>query len=108
MCPGSEWASVSIKGGDDPRQIPQIISWIRVQKCMMKFSARVTINHLILPLGAVTLKAKSTVTVLAKTAETATVKRTPNVVFCKIHVARLVWLMESKEKRKQKVREIRT
>lgn len=39
----------------------------------MKLGARVTNNHLILLLGAVTLKARTTVIVLAKTVETATV-----------------------------------
>lgn len=85
LCPGSERISISIKGGEDLSQISQIISWIRVQKGMMKFGAPVTINHLILLPGAV--NARSIVRVLSKTVETATVETAPNG-----SAARCMWL----------------
>ncbi|KAK7809193.1 LOW QUALITY PROTEIN: hypothetical protein U0070_025602, partial [Myodes glareolus] len=55
---------------------------------------------------AVTLKASSTVTVLANTVETATVNTTPNVTCCKIQIAELGYPMKSKVQRKQKMSEM--
>jgi hypothetical protein len=46
--PCSECASVSIKGGEVPSQIPQRLSWIRVQMGTMKFGVHDTSNHLTL------------------------------------------------------------
>ena len=48
------------------------------------------------------MKARSIVTVLANTVETATVNTTPNVICCKMHVAEFGWPMKSKGQRKQK------
>jgi hypothetical protein len=78
MWPCPEYESVLIKGGQIPSQIP----------------------------GEVTLKARTTVTALAKTMEIATVNITQNVVCCRMQVAVVGWPMKSKEQRKQKVREM--
>ena len=56
--------------------------------------------------GSVTLKARTTVTVLARTVETATVNATPNVTCCRTQVAEFGWPMKSKGQRKQKMREM--
>ena len=76
----SECASVSMKGGEVPSQILQRLSWIKEQMGMMKLGAPDTNHwHILLP-GVLTWKATTTVIVLAKTLETATVKTTPNVI----------------------------
>jgi hypothetical protein len=62
-------------------QIPQIVIWIRVQTGMMRLDARDISNCLTLLPEEVTMKARTTVIVLANTVEIATVNTTPNV-FC--------------------------
>jgi hypothetical protein len=94
--PCSECASVPIKGGEVPTQIPQRVSWIRVQMEMMKLDAPDTNNFLILLPEKVTLKARNTVIVLANTVEIATVKTIPNVICWRMPVAVLRWPMNSK------------
>lgn len=106
MRPCSECGSVSTKGGEVPSQTAQSVSWIREQLGMMKLGAPDTSHRLNLLPGAVTLKARITVTVLAKTVETASVNTSPNVVSCRMQVAVLGRPMKSKEQRKQKVREV--
>ena len=49
------------------------------------------------------MKARTTVTVLARTVETATMNTIPNVICCKIQVALLGWPMKKKEYRKQNI-----
>ena len=63
-------------------------------------------SHLTLLLGTVMLKARSTVIVLAKTVDTATVNRIPKVICCRRHLAVLGCPMKSNEQRKQSVREM--
>ena len=65
-----------------------------------------TSNPLILLPGTVILKARTTVIVLAKTVDTDTVNRIPNVVCCRIHVVVLGFPMKSKEQRKQNIRDV--
>jgi hypothetical protein len=52
------------------------------------------------------MKARTTVIVLAKTVETATVNIIPNMVCWRMQVAVLGYPMKSKEQRKQQVREM--
>ena len=52
------------------------------------------------------MKARTTVTVLARTVETATVNTIPNVICCKIQVTLLGWPMKKTEHRKQNMREV--
>lgn len=56
--------------------------------------------------GSVTLKARTTVIVLARTVETATVNTIPNVICCKTQVALLGWPMKKKEHRKQNMSDV--
>ena len=85
--PYSDCVSLSIKGGDVTNQIPQKTSWIKVQMGMTKLGAPDASIPLILLPGVVSLKAMTTVIVLANTVEIATVKNTPNVVCCRMQVA---------------------
>lgn len=63
-------------------------------------------NHCLIFLpGFVNLNARTTVMVLAKMVETATVNRTPNVNYWRMQVAVLGFPINSKEQRKQKVSE---
>lgn len=89
-----------------PSQTPQRIGWIGEQMGMMQSGAPDTIHLLVLAPGAVVLKARATVTVLAETVETAAVKTTPKVTCGRMRVAVLGWPMETKEQRKQKAREM--
>jgi hypothetical protein len=104
--PCSDCVSLSIKGGDFTNQIPERTSWIRVQMGMAKLGAPDANIPLILLPGVVSLKAKTTVIVLANTVEIATVKNTPNVICCRMQVAWLGCPMKSNEQRKQKTREM--
>ena len=104
--PCSDFVSLPIKGGDVTNQIPQRTIWIRVQMGMAKLGAPATNIPLILLPGVVSLKAMTTVIVLANTVEMATVKNTPNVVCCRMQVAWLGCPMKSNEQRKQKTREM--
>jgi hypothetical protein len=97
---------MSIKGGEVASQIPQKISWIRVQMGMTEFTAPDTSNHLIVLPGFIILKDRITVIVLAKTVETATVNTSPNVICWSIHVTVLGCPMNSKEQRKHRKREM--
>ena len=73
---------------------------------MTNLGAPVIIIPLILLPGVVSLKAMTTVIVLANTVEIATVKNTPNVVCCKMQVTWSGCPMKSREQRKQKTREM--
>ena len=106
ICPCSDCVSVSIKGGDTASQIPQRTSWSRVQRGMTKLGAPDINIDLILLLGVVILKARTTVIVLAKTVDKATVKKTPNVICCRMQVPMLGCPIKSNEQRKQSVMEI--
>jgi hypothetical protein len=103
--PCSDFVSLPIKGGDVTNQILLRTIWIRVQMGMTKLGAPVTNIPLILP-GVVSLKAMTTVIVLANTVEMATVKNTPNVVCFRMQVAWLGCPMKNNEQRKQKTREM--
>lgn len=104
--PCSDCVSLSINGGDVTNQIPQRTSWIRVQMGMSKLVAPFIIILLILLPGVVSLKAVTTVIVLANTVEIATVKNIANVVCCRMQVAWLGCPMKSNEQRKQKTRDM--
>lgn len=106
IIPCSDCKSVSMKGGDVASQIPQRTSWIRVQRGIIKLGAPDININLILLLGVVILKARTTVIVLAKTVDNATVKKMPNVVCCRMQVPMLGCPMKSNEQRKQNVMEI--
>ena len=56
--------------------------------------------------GSVTLKARTTVIVLARIVETATVNTIANVICCKTQVALLGRPMKKKEHRKQNMSEM--
>ena len=77
---------------------------MRIHMGMMKLGALDNINNLIILPGSVLLKARTTVRVLAKTVESATVNRPPYMLCCRIHVALLGYPMKSKGQRKQQVR----
>ena len=85
-------------------QIPQSTRWMRIHMGMMKLGALDNINHLSTLPGNVILKARTTVRVLAKTVESATVNRPPYMLCCRIHVAVLGYPMKSKGQRKQQIR----
>lgn len=85
-------------------QIPVSTNWMNVQMGIMKFRAFDIISHLTILLGTVTLKARTTVIVFAKTVERATVNRSENVLCCRIQVAVLGYPMKSRGQRKQKAR----
>ena len=69
-----------MKGGEVPSQTPQRFSWIKEQMGMTKLGAPDNNHCRILSSGAVTLKTTTTVMVLAKTVEIATVKTTPSAL----------------------------
>ena len=104
--PCSDCRSLSIKGGDVTNQMPQRISWIRVQMGMTKLGAPDVSIPLILPPGVVSLKVMTTVIVFTNTVETATVNNSPNVVCCRMQVAWSGCPMKSNEQRKQNTSEM--
>jgi hypothetical protein len=73
---------------------------------MMKLGMRDNSNCFTFLPEEVTMKARTTVIVLAKTVETATVNIIPNMVCWRMQVAVLGYPMKSKEQRKQQVREM--
>lgn len=91
----------SVRGGELPSQTPQRMGRTREQMGVMESDAPDTSHLLVLVPAAVILKASTTVTVLAKTMETATVQTTPNVTCGRMQVAVLGWPMKTKEPRKQ-------
>ncbi|KAF6095111.1 hypothetical protein HJG60_012083 [Phyllostomus discolor] len=93
------------ESGELPSQTPRRMGWMREQMAMMESGAPDTIHLLILVPGAVVLKVRATVTVLAETVETAAIK-TPKVTCGRVRVAVLGRQMETKEQRKQKAREM--
>lgn len=78
---------MSTKGGDVPNQIPQRIICIIVQMGMLNFDAPDLLSPLILLPCVVTLKARTTVMVLAQTVDTATMNTTTNAISCRMQVA---------------------
>jgi hypothetical protein len=63
---------------------------------MMLFGALDIISQLTILPGKVALKAITTIIALANTVARAIVNTTPNVVYCRMHVAALHWLRKSK------------
>jgi hypothetical protein len=72
---------------------------------IMRLGVHNSSNCLILP-PEVTVKGRTTLKVLVNTVETATQNTTPNVVCWRMQVAVLRCPMNSKEQRKQQVREM--
>lgn len=75
------------------------------QMGMIKLGAPESDHCLIFPPGVVTLKVRTTVMILAKMVEIATVNTTPNVICWRMPVAVLGWPMKRKEQRKHRMRE---
>ena len=73
---------------------------------MIKLGAPGSNHCLIFLPGVVTLKARTTVMVLAKMVEIATVNMTPNVICWRMQVAVLGWPMKRKEQGKHRMREM--
>ena len=93
--PFSDCIFLTIKGGHVTNLIPYRTTWIRVQMGMSKLGNPDARIPLILLPGVVSLKTMTTVTVLANTVETHTVKNTPNVFWCRMQGAWLACPMKS-------------
>lgn len=71
---------IYVKRGRIPDQTAQKVTWVNKQMGMMKLYAPDSNHCLVFHPGVVTLKARTTVMVLAKKAETVLIKTTPNVI----------------------------
>lgn len=108
MCWGSETISLSGKGGEVANQTPQRATWIKEAMRTTEVEAPGLRHTRILPPGLVALKARTTVRVLARTEEIATVNTTAKVLWRRRQVVTVGRPRNSKAHRAQREREMRS
>ena len=94
-------------GGEVTSQKAQVIAWMRGQARTMEFASCLPKSFLAMFPGLVAMKARTTVTVLAKMEETPTVKVMLKIVCRRRQETFVGFPMKRNEQRKQRRRETR-